>query len=35
LKKQTASAAAEPAPTGETKVIRKHALQDNARPHWR
>jgi hypothetical protein len=35
LNKQTASAAAEPAPAGETKATRKHALQDNTRPHWR
>jgi tetratricopeptide (TPR) repeat protein len=33
LKKQTASAAAEPAPAGETKATRKHALQDNSYPH--
>ncbi|KAJ7300697.1 hypothetical protein DFH08DRAFT_828209 [Mycena albidolilacea] len=35
LKKQTASAAAEPAPAGKAKATRKHALQGNTRPHWR
>ncbi|KAJ7300428.1 P-loop containing nucleoside triphosphate hydrolase protein [Mycena albidolilacea] len=35
LKKQTASAAVEPAPAGKTKATMKHALQDNTRPHWR
>ncbi|KAJ7300706.1 hypothetical protein DFH08DRAFT_725072, partial [Mycena albidolilacea] len=34
LKKQTASAAAEPAPAGEIKATRKHALQENTHPHW-
>ncbi|KAJ7811542.1 hypothetical protein B0H14DRAFT_2523748 [Mycena olivaceomarginata] len=33
LKKQTASAAAESAPAGETKATRKYALQDNTHPH--
>ncbi|KAJ7731962.1 Tetratricopeptide repeat-domain-containing protein [Mycena olivaceomarginata] len=32
-RKQTASAAAEPASAGEIKATRKHALQDNTRPH--
>jgi tetratricopeptide (TPR) repeat protein len=35
LKKPTVSVAAKPAPAGETKATRKHALQDNTRPHWR
>ncbi|KAJ7315288.1 hypothetical protein DFH08DRAFT_790251 [Mycena albidolilacea] len=35
LKKQTASAAAEPAPAGKAKATRKHVLQHNTRPHWR
>jgi hypothetical protein len=33
LKKQTASVAVEPAPAGETKATRKHALQDNCYGH--
>ncbi|KAJ7864423.1 P-loop containing nucleoside triphosphate hydrolase protein [Mycena olivaceomarginata] len=33
LKKQTASAAAEPALAGETKATKKHALQDNTHSH--
>ncbi|KAJ7854040.1 P-loop containing nucleoside triphosphate hydrolase protein [Mycena olivaceomarginata] len=33
LKKQTASAAAKPASTGETKATRNYILQDNTRPH--